>query len=122
MSKIDPRVLKQFAKTDRHHQVLDAVIELGSNNKAAKKLGCGRRTVDIMLKRLEASASKSGVAPHRDLVHQTAEGFEAKRISTAYKEDGSVGPTVGYSRARKNKYATALGCYVGRFKRRPVGV
>ncbi len=90
MSKIDPRVLKQFARTERHHQVLDAVIELGSNNKAAKKLGCGRRTVDIMLKRLEASASKSGVAPHRDLVHQTAEGFEAKRISTAYKEDGSV--------------------------------
>ena len=30
------------------------------------------------------------VAPHRDLVHQTAEGFDAKRVSTAYKEDGSV--------------------------------
>ena len=89
MDKIDPRVLKEFATTDRHHQVLDAVIETGSANKAARKLGCNRRSVDRLLKSLEAKAASQGVAPHRDLVHQTAEGFEAKRISTAYKEDGS---------------------------------
>ena len=52
VSKIDPRVLKEFATTDRHHQVLDAVIELGSANKASKKLKCGRRGIDVMLKRL----------------------------------------------------------------------
>ena len=89
MSKIDPRVLKEFATTERHHQVLDAVIELGSANKASKKLDCSRRTVDVMLRRLEKYAATQGIAPHRDLTHQTAEGFEAKRISTAYKEDGS---------------------------------
>lgn len=89
MSKIDPRILKEFASTDRHHEVLDAVIEQGSANKAAKHLGCGRRVVDKMLKRIERVAASQGVSPHRDLVHQTAEGFEAKRISTAYKEDGS---------------------------------
>ena len=69
--------------------MLNAVIECGSNNKASKKLGTSRRNVDIMLKRLEARAAGQGIAPHRDLTHQTAEGFEAKRISTAYKEDGS---------------------------------
>jgi hypothetical protein len=89
VSKIDPRVLKEFATTERHHQVLDAVIELGSANKASKKLDCSRRTVDVMLRRLEKYAATQGIAPHRDLTHQTAEGFEAKRISTAYKEDGS---------------------------------
>jgi hypothetical protein len=89
MDKIDPRVLKEFATTDRHHEVLDVVIETGSANKAARKLGCNRRSVDRLLKSLEAKAASQGVAPHRDLVHQTAEGFEAKRISTAYKEDGS---------------------------------
>ena len=89
MSKIDPRVLKEFATTDRHHQILDAVIETGSANKAAKKIGGSRRNIDKMLRRLESIAASNGVAPHRDLVHQTAEGFEAKRISTAYKEDGS---------------------------------
>ena len=90
MSKIDPRVLKEFATTDRHHQVLDAVIELGSANKASKKLKCGRRGIDVMLKRLEKRAASKGVSPHRDLIHQTEEGFDAKRISTAYKEDGTV--------------------------------
>ena len=89
MSKIDPRVLKEFATTERHHEVLDAVIEFGSANKASKKLKCGRRTIDVMLRRLEKYAATQGIAPHRDLTHQTAEGFEAKRISTAYKEDGS---------------------------------
>lgn len=89
MNKIDPRILKEFATTSRHHEVLDAVIEYGSANKAAKHLGCGRRVVDKMLKRIERVAASQGVSPHRDLVHQTAEGFEAKRISTAYKEDGS---------------------------------
>jgi len=90
MSKVDPRVLKEFATTDRHHEVLDAVIREGSANKAAKYLGCGRRVIDKMLARLEKKAASQGVSPHRDLTHQTAEGFEAKRISTAYKEDGSV--------------------------------
>lgn len=90
MDKIDPRVLKEFATTNRHHEVLDAVISEGSANKAAKYLGCGRRVVDKMLARLEKKAASHGVSPHRDLVHQTAEGFEAKRISTAYKDDGSV--------------------------------
>lgn len=90
MDKIDPRVLKEFATTNRHHEVLDAVIREGSANKAAKYLGCGRRVVDKMLARLEKKAASQGVSPHRDLVHQTAEGFEAKRISTAYKDDGSV--------------------------------
>ena len=89
MNKIDPRILKEFATTGRHHEVLDAVIEHGSANKGAKHLGCSRRNVDKILKRLEAKAASQGVSPHRDLVHQTAEGFEAKRISTAYKDDGS---------------------------------
>ena len=89
MNKIDPRILKEFATTSRHHEVLDAVIQYGSANKAAKHLGCGRRVVDKMLKRIEQVAASQGVSPHRDLIHQTAEGFEAKRISTAYKDDGS---------------------------------
>lgn len=49
MQKVDPRVLKGFATTDRHHEVLDAVIREGSANKAAKYLGCGRRVIDKIL-------------------------------------------------------------------------
>jgi hypothetical protein len=91
MSGIDPRILKEYAETERQHQIIDAVIECGSNQKASKKLKCDRTTVDKSIKRMERYAAREGVAPHRDLIHKTAEGFEAKRISTAYKADGSVG-------------------------------
>tara|TARA_R110000787_G_scaffold55803_1_gene128627 strand:- start:307 stop:1485 length:1179 start_codon:yes stop_codon:yes gene_type:complete len=91
MSGIDPRILKEYAETERQHEIIDAVIECGSNQKASKKLKCDRTTVDKSIKRMETYAAREGVAPHRDLIHKTAEGFEAKRISTAYKADGSVG-------------------------------
>jgi hypothetical protein len=88
--KIDPRILQEFADSDRQSEIIDAVISQGSANKAAKFLGINRRSVDKMLTKLEEKAAGKGVSPHRDLTHQTAEGFDAKRISTAYKEDGSV--------------------------------
>tara|TARA_R110001606_G_scaffold397627_2_gene574675 strand:- start:42 stop:1211 length:1170 start_codon:yes stop_codon:yes gene_type:complete len=90
MSKMSPQELLRFARNDRQVEVIQAVIDHGSNNKAAKALGCGRRTVDTMLKRLEAKAASKAVAPHKSVNRETMEGFEAKRVSTAYKEDGTV--------------------------------
>ena len=90
MSKMSPQDLLRFASNDRQVEVIRAVIEHGSNNKASKALGCGRRTVDLMLKRLEARAASKAVAPHKSVNRETMEGFEAKRVSTAYKEDGTV--------------------------------
>lgn len=90
MDRIDPRSLLEFARSESQTRVLNAVIEHGSNTKAAEALGINRRGLDKTVKRVEGYAAAKGVAPHRDLVHQTAEGFDAKRVSTAYKEDGSV--------------------------------
>jgi len=90
MDRIDPRSLLEFARSESQTRVLEAVIQHGSNNKAADALGLNRRGIDKTIKRIEGYAAAKGVAPHRDLVHQTAEGFDAKRVSTAYKEDGSV--------------------------------
>lgn len=92
MDKIDPRTLLQLDIniTDRQRQYLEATIECGSHTKAAEKLGISRRAVDRGIKSVEAKAAAVGVAPHRDLIHQTAEGFEAKRISTAYKDGEPV--------------------------------
>ena len=90
MSKMSPQELLRFASNDRQVEVIRAVIEHGSNNKASKALGCGRRTVDLMLKRLESRAASKAVAPHKSVNRETMEGFEAKRVSTAYKEDGTV--------------------------------
>jgi hypothetical protein len=90
MAKMNPSLLLDHTTTDRQREVLNCVIEQGSARKASKVLGCARTNVDRILKTLEENAAKVGVAPHRDLTRQTAEGFEAKRISTAYKEDGTV--------------------------------
>jgi predicted phosphodiesterase len=90
MNKMSPEELLRFARNDRQVEVIQAVINHGSNNKAAKALGCARRTVDTMLKRLEAKAASKAVAPHKSVNRETMEGFEAKRVSTAYKEDGTV--------------------------------
>jgi hypothetical protein len=92
MDKVDPRILLELdiPKTERQIEYLKAVIECGSQAKAAKKLGVNRRAVGKSINLVERKAAAVGVAPHRDLIHQTAEGFEAKRISTAYKDDGSV--------------------------------
>mgnify|MGYP003641108733 FL=1 len=88
--KADPRILKEFAESDRQREVIDAVISQGSASKAAQLLKVNRRSVDKMINRLEEKAARGGIAPHRDLTHQTAAGFETKRVSTAYKEDGTV--------------------------------
>jgi len=90
MANINLEELKRFATSERHLAVIQAVIDNQSNNKAAKELGCSRRTVDKMIKRLEAKAATQAVAPHRNVDRETMEGFEAKRVSTAYKEDGTV--------------------------------
>jgi len=90
MDRIDPRTLLEFAKSESQTRALEAVIKHGSNTKAADALGINRRGLDKTIKRIEGYAAAKGVAPHRSLVHQTAEGFDAKRVSTAYKEDGSV--------------------------------
>ncbi|MGB1842706.1 MAG: hypothetical protein ACPHIB_01000 [Thalassobaculaceae bacterium] len=88
--KINPEVLLEFCNTDRQKEIINALISQGTAIKAAKYLGINRRSVYRTTERLEKRAASQGVAPHRDLVHQTAAGFDVKRISTAYKGDEPV--------------------------------
>ncbi len=90
MGNIDPNILLDFAKTKRQEEVCRAVIAHGSNNKAAKALGVGRRVVDVLMKTLETRAATRAVAPHRNVDNETMEGFEAKRVSTAYNNEGEI--------------------------------
>lgn len=88
--KINPELLLEFCKSERQTEVVNAVIAGGTVIKAAKLLGINRRSVYRTLSKLEERAASKGVAPHRDVNHRTVEGFNAKRISTAFKEDGSI--------------------------------
>lgn len=114
--KVDPRILKEFAESDRQHEIIDAVIAEGSASKAAKVLGINRRSVDKTVTRLEGKAASKGVAPHRDLTHQTAAGFETKRVSTAYKEDGSVALQWHIQEPQKQSLKERLGLMIDGIK------
>ena len=88
--QFNPEALLPFALTERQEQVLKTLTKTQSVRKAAEELQCDRRNLYRMIQSIERRAASNGVAPHRDLTRQTAEGFNAKRISTAYKEDGSI--------------------------------
>ena len=90
MAKVNYQLLQEFAETDRQKEVLAARIQHGSNKQAAKVLGVNSSTVDRTINLIESRAASYAVAPHRDVNRQTMAGFEAKRVSTAYKEDGTV--------------------------------
>ena len=101
MAKMSPHELLRFASNERQVEVIRAVIEHGSNNKASQVLGCGRRTIDKMLNRLEAKAASKAVAPHKSVDRETMEGFEAKRVSTAYKKMELL-PCSGLSKSQRS--------------------
>lgn len=83
--------LRDFCKTDTQRDVLEAVIASGGNQSAAgKALGKHQASVCEMMGRIERYAAREAVAPHRNVDKQVMEGFEAKRVSTAYNNEGEV--------------------------------
>lgn len=100
--------LEQFAVTERQVEVLRAVIQHGSNNKAAKALKINRRQVDRTIESLKSRAAKSGFAPEFDMIHQVPEGFGVKGVSTLYGEDGQVKAQWVKSQAYADRQAEVL--------------
>ena len=87
---INPDTLIPFCTTERQREILEELKTAPSIAQAARNINASRRYVHRVIKRLEEKAASQGVAPHRDVNHRTLEGFNAKRISTAFKEDGSI--------------------------------
>ena len=87
---INPDTLIPFCTTERQREILEELKTAPSIAQAARNINASRRYVHRVLKRLEEKAASQGVAPHRDVNHRTVEGFNAKRISTAFKEDGTI--------------------------------
>ncbi len=80
--------LKEFA-TERQGEYFDAVNKHGSNQKAAKALGVGRRTVDQSLKALKKKAALHGYSPEHDMTKPSPVSHIVKGTSTLYDEDGN---------------------------------
>ena len=85
---IDLELLK-FA-TEKQKKYLEAVEEHGSNNKAAKALGVGRRTIDISITALKRKAAMSGYSPEHDMTRTVPNPFVLKGTSTLYDKEGNM--------------------------------
>lgn len=86
---IDPK-LKEWA-TDRQAEYIDAVNKHGSGAAAAKALGVTKNAVNEAIALLRKKAAKQGYSPDHGMTRSVPDGFKAARISTNYKEDGSIG-------------------------------
>jgi len=86
---IDHKLL-DYCNTKSQTRNIQAIIEHGSANKAAKALGIGRRSVDRSVVQAKAEAGRRGYAPDFDLTHATAPGHVLKGSSTLYDADGAV--------------------------------
>jgi len=79
INKAEYNNLINHCKTDRQVEILEAVYEHGSNNKAAKALGAGRRTIDEGIERIKKAAN---------VYHSP--GFNVKGKSTLFDGEGNV--------------------------------
>lgn len=80
--------LRKFA-TKRQLECLDAWDEHGTQSKAAKAIGIGKRRFESNIHALKARAAKQGVAPEFDMTREVPEPFYLKGTSTLYDRDGN---------------------------------
>ena len=81
--------LKEWA-TPRQAEIIDAVIECGTQAAAAERLGVNRRTVERGLQKVRNKAAKQGYSPDHNLTHTAPDTHIVKGASTLYGDDGEV--------------------------------
>lgn len=86
----DPR-LADYAIGAVQLKYLLTANELGSNRKAAVKLGVANNAVSEAIRRIKRQAAARGYSPEHDMTRPVPDGFQVARISTNIKADGSIG-------------------------------
>lgn len=74
--------------TERQRELIEAVIQHGSNRAAARALNMHPSIIDRALIRAKRNAALKGYAPEYDMVHPVPEGFMVKGVSTYYDNEG----------------------------------
>ena len=86
--QLDP-LLRQFA-TNKQWEYLSALLEHGSQRKAAKALGVDRRVLQLGVKAILKKAAQQGYAPDHDLTHIVPEGLTLRGTSVLYDGAGNI--------------------------------
>ena len=103
--------LKEFA-TDRQCEIIDAIIEHGSQAKAATALNTNLRGMQRAVKRAKENASRRGWSPEHDMNHSVPDTHVVKGVSTLYADDGSVKQQWVKSDLKKQSEQEALESFV----------
>jgi hypothetical protein len=82
--------LLQYCETERQAEILKAVIEHGSNQKASFKLGIARQNVDAAVKRIKKLAAIKGWSPEHDMTRPVPDAFVVRGVSPYYDKDGKA--------------------------------
>jgi UDP-2,3-diacylglucosamine pyrophosphatase LpxH len=79
--------LKQWA-TDKQAEYIDAVLQYGSERKAAKSLGVARSTISMALASVRVKAAMKGYSPQHDMTRTVPDPFIVRGVSTFYNKEG----------------------------------
>lgn len=86
---MDYESLLPYCYTDRQTEIVKAVIDAGSQPKAARKLNVSPRAVERSLYRIRKQAGLKGWSPEHDMNRPVADGFKLARHSQYYDKDGN---------------------------------
>jgi len=98
----------KFAKTEAQKRNIKAVIEYGSQRKAAKALGVSKGTISSSISKVKKYAALQGFLPDSDFVHPVEEPFFVDAVSTAYGENGEIKIQWVKSKLDKNRQLSTL--------------
>jgi hypothetical protein len=82
--------LLQYCDTARQAEIIQAVIDEGSNNKASFKLGIARQTVDETVNKVKRKAAIKGWSPDHDMIRPVPDAFVVRGVSTYYNAEGKA--------------------------------
>lgn len=85
---MDYRALLPYAQSDVQREALLAIIEHGSQKKAAKALGKDKRSIERNVRTIKRAAARMGYSPEHDMHRTVPEGFQVKGVSTYYNDEG----------------------------------
>jgi predicted phosphodiesterase len=91
MNKTEAEGLLNFCRSDSQRRILEAIVESGSRNAAARELGLHHSTVNDAAARVKEYACKTrGYSPDHDMTHPTPEGYFIERMTHQHSGDGEL--------------------------------
>lgn len=85
---MDYSELLQYCETDTQQRTIQAIIDAGSQRKAAQAMGLDKRTIERTVQRVKCKASLRGYSPEHDMTRTAPDGFLVRGVSTLYNKDG----------------------------------